>query len=192
MVPMRPYIQLATSGSAPPTVRCYWVVAGQLLAGAYPGSPDPAAHRQRVETFWHVGIRTFINLIEEGETNLSGKPFTRYDDLARQLAMESGDQTACLRFPVRDLSVPSADQMRSVLDAIDLSLSSARPLYLHCWGGVGRTGTVIWCWLLRHQLATRDNVLDVLHDLRQADKQTWGRKAPETDEQIHFVKGWND
>ena len=174
-----------------PTVRCYWVVEGQFLAGAYPGSPDPAAHRQRVETFWRADIRTFINLVEENETNLSGKPLTRYDDLVRQLALESG-QAACIRFPVRDLSVPSPDRMRSILDAIDLSLAAAQPVYLHCWGGVGRTSTVVCCWLLRHQLATHENVLDVLQELRQADKQTWGRKAPEAEEQIRFVKEWSN
>ena len=192
MVPMQPSIQLATGDSAPPAVRCYWVVEGQFLAGAYPGSPDPAAHRQRAETFWRAGIRTFINLVEEGETNLSGKPLTRYDDLVRQLAQESGAQAVCIRFPVRDLSIPTADRMRSILDAIDLSLAAVQPVCLHCWGGVGRTGTVVCCWLLRHQLATRDDVLDVLHDLRRVDKQTWGRQSPETEEQIQFGKEWSD
>ena len=132
----------------PPTIRCYWVVEGSFLAGAYPGSPDREEHRQRVEALWAAGIRTFVNLVEEHETNNSGQPFTRYDDILRELALRAGDHVAHLRFPVKDLAVPTVDAMRSILDAIDLSLAAERPVYLHCFGGVGRTGTVACCWLL--------------------------------------------
>ena len=176
--------------SSPPTVRCYWVVDGKFLAGAYPGSPDPDAHRKRIEELWDAGIRTFINLVEEDEKNLSGKPFTRYDDILRELANAAGESVAHLRFPVRDLSVPSVDRMRSILDAIDLSIQADRPVYVHCFGGVGRTGTAVCCWLQRHGFADASNVIEKLAVLREADKQTTGRKAPENREQISFVKNW--
>jgi ADP-ribosyl-[dinitrogen reductase] hydrolase len=176
--------------TAPPTIRSYWVVKGQFLAGAYPGSPDETEHRERVTALWRAGMRTFVNLVEENETNNSGQPFSRYDDTLRELARQSGEDVAHLRLPVRDLSVPSVDGMRSILDAIDLSLAAGRPVYLHCFGGVGRTGITVCCWLLRHGLAKPQNVIEVLRDLRQADQQTKGRKAPETTTQINFVQDW--
>jgi len=176
----------------PPTIRCYWVVEGKFLAGAYPGSPDQAMHQQRIEALWNAGLRTFINLMEEGETNNAGRPFKRYDDSLRTLAVENGEQASHLRFPVRDLSVPSADGMRSILDAIDLSLAADRPVYLHCFGGVGRTGTAVCCWLLRHGLATSGDIQATLRDLRQADQQTRDRPAPETSAQIAFVESWKN
>jgi len=61
---------------------------------------------------------------------------------------------------------------------------------IHCFGGVGRTGTAVCCWLLRHGLAAPQDVITTLQELRQADHQTKGRKAPETSEQIAFVEGW--
>lgn len=181
---------LTVSRASPPTIRSYWVVEGKFLAGAYPGSPDASKHRQRIEELWGAGLRTFINLVEEDETNNSGKSFRRYDDVLRKLASDAGETVAHLRFPVRDLSVPSIDGMQSVLDAVDLALAADRPVYLHCFGGVGRTGTAVCCWLLRHALAKPHDVIQTLHDLRQADHQTKGRKAPETSEQISFVQDW--
>ena len=174
----------------PPTIRSYWIIEGKFLAGAYPGSPDQAKHRQRIEELWQAGIRTFINLVEKDETNNSGKSFRRYDSILRDLTREANDQAAHLRFPVLDLSIPTVDGMRSILDAVDLSLQADRPVYLHCFGGVGRTGTAVCCWLLRHGAAQPHNVVKLLYDLRQADHETRDRKAPETNEQIAFVEEW--
>ena len=174
----------------PPTIRSYWVVEGKFLAGAYPGSPDENKHCQRIEELWSAGLRTFINLVEEDETNNSRKSFQRYDDVLRKLASDACETVAHLRFPVRDLSVPSRDGMRSILDAVDLAFAANRPVYIHCFGGVGRTGTAVCCWLLRHGLAAPQDVINTLQELRQADHQTKGRKAPETSEQIAFVEGW--
>ena len=51
------------------------------------------------------------------------------------------------RIPVRDVSVPSKDGMVMILDRIDQALAQQRPVYVHCWGGKGRTGTVVGCYL---------------------------------------------
>jgi ADP-ribosyl-[dinitrogen reductase] hydrolase len=189
---VRPMPQVARAADTPPCERCFWVVPGRFLAGAYPGSPEAKAHRQRIEQLWQAGIRTFISLVEEHETNNSGEPFAPYDSVLQELAASQGETVRCLRFPVRDLAVPSTDEMRVILDAIDRSLAASRPVYLHCFGGVGRTGTAVCCWLLRHGLATPDSVLKILRELRHPDKATADRKAPENEQQIRFVMRWTD
>ncbi|EMI40837.1 Dual specificity protein phosphatase [Rhodopirellula sp. SWK7] len=163
---------------------------GVLLAGAYPGRADPADHRQRTRSLFDAGMRTFINLQVENETNNSGVPFVRYDDELRRLADARGDQIACLRFPIPDGGTTSLDRMRSILDAIDLSLAAGRPVYVHCFGGMGRTGATICCWLLRHGLATPGNVLDLLTQLRRADVERASWKVPENGSQEAFVLSW--
>ncbi|QDS88439.1 hypothetical protein EC9_26300 [Rosistilla ulvae] len=125
-----------------PCQRTYWVLDGLFLAGAYPGRPEASQHQQRLQSLFGAGMRTFINLQEEGETNNAGKPFVRYDDGLRELV---GDQFAHLRFPIPDGGTTSVDRMRSILDAIDLSLAADRPVYVHCFGGMGRTGTTVCC-----------------------------------------------
>ncbi len=179
----------STSQTAlPPTSSCYWVVPGTLLAGAYPGDPDPDEHREKVQAIVGAGIRTFVNLMEKNETNYVGEPFVPYQDLARRLCPEA----VCVRHPIRDLSAPTASEMTAILDAIDESMKVGRPVYVHCWGGIGRTGTVIGCWLLRHRLAEPSDVLDVLMRLRQQDQERRHQMSPESGEQQKFVRQWSE
>ena len=178
--------QLAPANTTAPTSSSYWVVPGLLLCGAYPGDQDPDERRSRIQALVGVGVRTYINLMEQDETNYAGEPFVPYADLAREFCPD----VCCVRHPVQDLSVPLPAEMDLILAAIDESLAAKRPVYVHCWGGVGRTGTVIGCWLLRHEHATSANVLDVLMNLRKQDQERRHRMSAETADQQRFVKGW--
>ena len=180
--------QLAPSDTTAPTSSSYWVVPGLLLCGAYPGAQDPDERRAKVRALVGSGVQTFISLMEEDETNYAGEPFEPYDNLAREFCPD----VCCVRHPIKDLSVPTPAEMKVILTVIDESLAAKRPVYVHCWGGVGRTGTVIGCWLLRHGHATPANVLDVLMGLRKQDRERRHRMSPETAEQQRFVKGWLD
>jgi protein-tyrosine phosphatase len=179
-------LTLASPTSTPPTKSSYWVVPGLLLAGGYPGDRNSAQHRRKIQAIVDAGIRTFVNLMEEGETNHVGEPFAPYQDLARQMCSE----VVCVRYPIPDLTVPMMSQTASILDAIDDALETAKPVYVHCWGGVGRTGMIIGCWLLRHGLADPSNVLDVLMRIRQQDQERRHRMSPETPEQREFIQQW--
>ncbi len=86
--------------------------------------------------------------------------------------------------------MPTQAQVRYVLDTIDHAVNPGKAVHVHCWGGVGRTGTVIGCWLLRHRLAEPSNVLDVLRLLRQQDRERGRRMCPETPAQQRFVQMW--
>ena len=172
----------------PPTKSSYWVVPGKLLGGAYPGAPDPEGHRKKVTDLLDSGVRAVVNLMEEDETNHEGQSFTPYEELVRSLAPEA----ICQRFAVKDLSVPTVDQMAGILDAVDDHLDQGRTVYVHCWGGVGRTGTVVACWMLRHGLATGEDVLDKLKLLRRQDVERGHRESPETVAQRDFIHAWCD
>jgi protein-tyrosine phosphatase len=178
---------LANFNTDPPAAWTYWVVEGKLLAGPYPGSADTEGHRNKIQTLLNAGVTNFVNLMEEAESNWGGKTFVPYDRVARELTDVSLDFQ---RFAIPDGGIPEPGFMASVLHVMDESILQGRAVYVHCWGGVGRTGTVVGCWMLRHGLATPDDVLTKLARLRTQDKVRGHRVAPETPEQRRFVKKW--
>ncbi|MHB8898341.1 MAG: protein-tyrosine phosphatase family protein [Thermoguttaceae bacterium] len=178
--------ELASAALTAPTSSSYWVVPGLLLAGAYPGAKDPEERLVRVKVLLDAGIRNFVSLMEVDETNHDGERFVPYENVAREVC----PGVSCFRHPIQDLSIPSRAEMKAILTAIDASVAAQSPAYVHCWGGVGRTGTVIGCWLLRHGLADPATVLKVLMELRQQDRDRRHRMSPETPEQQQFVKRW--
>lgn len=174
----------------PPLPRTYWVVDSVFLAGAYAGQPDPQSHFARLSGLFHAGVRTIVNLMEEDETNNHGDRFEPYQDLIQQIASNQNERVDCLRFPIVDRSITTQEVMREILDTIDRSIEQKRPVYVHCFGGIGRTGTVVCCWLIRHGFATKQNVLELLRKLRQADTERVWREAPENNQQSQFVLDW--
>lgn len=81
-----------------PIARTYWVIQDKLFAGAYPGRTDASVHLVRSQSLYDSGMRNFINLQEEGETNNSGQTFVRYDGDLRDIAAKRDDMISHLRF----------------------------------------------------------------------------------------------
>jgi protein-tyrosine phosphatase len=149
------------------------VQPGSFLAGEYPGHEDEGWTRTRFERFRAAGVTVFLDLTEDGELPL-------YDEHLAGWATH-------WRFPIRDFCCPSEADMRQTLDGIDAALESDT-VYLHCWGGTGRTGTVVGCWLVRHGMDA-DDALARIAELRR--ETAYGdRRSPETDEQWAMVRGW--
>jgi protein-tyrosine phosphatase len=163
----------------------WWVEPGRILAGPYPGSDVATEHRERARAILDLGILTFINLMEPDETNHSGRPFVPYEPLL-------GRSGATMhRFPIRDMSIPALDLMKQILQKIDASLAASRPVYIHCWGGRGRTGTVVGCLLVHRAGLSGDEALRRIEALRAGKPGVTG-DSPETDEQREFVRSWGE
>lgn len=170
-----------------PFARSYWAVSGQLLAGFYPGDRDPAVAIAKLTALLDCGVTHIVNLMEANEGDHAGRPFLPYQPAFHRLARERGIATSWLRRPIRDLSVPSPAQMVNTLDLIDQAMAQRGCVYVHCWGGKGRTGgTTVGCWLARH------GEMHPLARLRQLTAAAGKHfpQIPETDHQQAFVQRW--
>jgi len=172
----------------PPFDRSYWVTPGKFLAGYYPGDRQKDVMKQKMSDLLACGVRCIINLMEPDERDHDGLPFADYAPVIQKLA-DGGLPVVCHRLPIRDLGIPSRELMVQILDCIDESLAMERPAYVHCWGGRGRTGTVVGCWLARQGIAEGENVLVKIKELRRTDARAhW--PSPEMPEQVRMVLSW--
>lgn len=165
----------------------YWVSPGKLLAGVTPGSADPDASRRNLTALVSAGIRHIIDLTEEKET---GRPDSRYPSYRDQLERLNLQQESVTRerMPIKDTWIPTRVDMCRILDRIDTNIAHGKPVYLHCIGGRGRTGTVVGCYLARHALADGEQILRMIEALRA--HQPHRLPSPETPQQVDLVLSW--
>ena len=186
----------------------YWVINSKLAAGEYPGnqfSLKPATlmaslvHQavalwksnfrawnyppKKIGNLLDLGIDTFIDLTESGE-----RPEYRSGlHLERQ---KRSQPTNYYSFPVEDRNVPDQIVMKAILDLIDSEIDSGRSVYVHCFRGLGRTGTVVGCYLVSQGMSG----LDALNAIRELRKDVAGsfRGSPETEVQRDYVLDWGN
>ena len=92
----------------------------------------------------------------------------------------------CRCLPIRDASAPTRLAMREVLDTIDARVQRNCPTYVHCWGGHGRTSTVIACHLIRSGSPPQQAIEAVLRWRVELPKNHY----PFEGDQEQFVLSW--
>jgi hypothetical protein len=168
-----------------PLSESYWVEENRFLAGEYPGGYDPEITRRQIRAFLDAGINTFIDLTYPSE-------LVPYQSILRAQGDDYGINTKYYRFAIRDHSVPSVELMINILDTIDQALMAGDKVYVHCWGGVGRTGMSVGCYLVRHGSTNEDALLRVNQLYKTRPSNFHYPNSPETEEQKDFVRNWRE
>ena len=168
-----------------PIPESYWVIPGRFLAGQYPGGFGEERVRRRMDACLEAGLDTFINLTNPNE-------LPPYLPALLEEAKIYDRQVEALHLPIPDFGLPTRAEMIVILDSIDAALAKGRNVYLHCWGGIGRTGTTVGCYLVRHGM-TGEQALAQLAKWWQDDPRRAGfPRTPETDEQVQFIREWHE
>lgn len=160
-----PYGPLASEAQSGPIPGSYWVVVPSLSAGAHPCVRSSDA----VDGLSRAGIDVIVDLAD----------------------IDSGThpEMDVRPHPIADFGVPSSAEMESILDTIDGALDAGRAVYVHCLAGIGRTGTVVGCWLVRHQVCPPRAAIDLITRLR-SQAGLPGTRSPETRRQTELVESW--
>ena len=175
----------------PPIPDAYLVPGTRLVAGEYPGCPpdDPAAALEaKLARFLDEGVTAFVDLTDPADG------LAPYEDALRALAERRGARVAYERLTIRDMDVCEPAHMRRVLDAVDARLADGHAVYVHCWGGIGRTGMTVGCWLVRHgmdgeaALAEVARLFGTMSAAKVRRHGAWG--SPQTPAQRRVVRAW--
>ena len=118
--------------------------------------------------------------------------FAATSDAAEVVAMGAarGITVSHQRHSIPDLGAPGPAQMVATLDAIDAALDGGQTVYVHCFGGIGRTGTVVGCWLVRHGLSGAAALAHIA--AQRAGTPDGARPSPETAAQRAMILNWQE
>lgn len=118
----------------------YPIEVGKLYGGEYPGHPDPGIARIRLRHLIALGVRTFVDLTTAADR------MAPYEGLLVELEEEAGSLLRRISLPIADMGIPDAGgTMRTIMGSIRESSQLAPAVYVHCWGGIGRTGMEKFC-----------------------------------------------
>ena len=161
-------------------VHGYWVEPGRILAGEYPGTPDSVERaRAKVDLLVDHGIRTFVDLTTPHDA------MAPYEHLVADAADRRRLDLRRIPHPIPDMGTLPVDDYDQIVATIRTE-SARGGVYVHCWGGIGRTGTVAGCLLVDDGLSA-DAALARLDELRSVTRKR-RMAAPQTREQIEIIR----
>jgi hypothetical protein len=163
-------------------LHAWWVDGeGRILAGEFPSARnDPEVTRWKLDLLADAGVDTIIDLTEPTE------PLTPYHDQLADLSAERGVTMRRLSHRIRDANVTTAEHYDRIIADIERELAAGRRVYVHCWGGRGRTGTVVGIWHVS-QGHTPDTALERIREAR-LDTRKGDQPSPETTEQVLAIR----
>jgi predicted protein tyrosine phosphatase len=130
-----------------------------------------------------AGFDTFIDLTRPDE-------MFPYKKMLFEQAAVYNVKVTYDRFPIGDFGLPTPKLMNALLDRIEESLRSEHKLYLHCWGGIGRTGTTVGCYLVRGGKTGEEALRQLADWWKSVPKSIYHQDSPETSEQKKFILNW--
>jgi len=147
---------------------------------------DPSQMREQLSGLVDAGVTLVVNLMEVSELELFHTFFETYESILPDLARAGSRSIRIERFPIRDRSIPTTEQMASILERIRQELDAGGVVYVHCLGGIGRTGTVVGCYFVEQG---HPNPLESLQALTASEPEYFW-PTPQTEEQRRFVLDW--
>jgi protein-tyrosine phosphatase len=161
-------------------LHAWWVQPRRLLAGEYPASRSPETTAAKIRLLVEAGVESIVDLTT---------PQDHLDSYQHALNLAAEKARRSIRHfahPIPDMGVIDQDGYDQILARIQGEIESGRTVYVHCWGGKGRTCTVVGCLLIDGGL-DYDGAIKRIAELRAGTRKA-SEPCPESSTQHRVLR----
>ena len=129
-----------------------WIIEGKLAGIAIPTSTD--------EVQWAIdqGVKSIVTIREE------------------PLDSDYTNNVNYLHVHSNDMGVPEFDDLVKTVNFIHDRIVNDEPVMVHCLAGLGRTGTILACYLIKYKKMSADDAIQKVRDERPGSIQSFSQE----------------
>ena len=126
-----------------------WLVDDKLAGSAIPTSKD------EINWLHEQGVKSIVTVREEPlDENWVGE--------MKYLHVHSND-----------MGVPTFDDLKESVDFIHNRIEDNEPVMVHCLAGLGRTGTILACYLIKYEKMSAEDAIQHVREKRHGSIQSF-------------------
>lgn len=152
-------------------LHAYWIVPGRVLAGEYPGDPDPRRSRDKLTVLLDNGFTTFIDLTEPNEIS------SPYQSQLPPRSPVSDSPIERISFPIPEGQVLTSDSYDRLLTTLHDAADSSM-VFIHDRLGLDRVAVVAGLFFIANGLSY-EGAMRTLKE-RRASTRLAGTRVPST------------
>ena len=126
-----------------------WLIEGKLAGSAIPTSKD------EIKWLQEQGVKSIVTIRE-----------VPLDD-------DWVDEMKYLHVLSDDMGVPSFDDLKNSVEYVRDRIQDNEPVMVHCLAGLGRTGTILACYLIKYEKMSAEDAIQHVREKRHGSIQSF-------------------
>ena len=129
-----------------------WLIPEKLAGSAIPTSKD------EIKWLEEEGVKSIVTIREEA------------------LEFPLPSEMKYLHVHSNDMGVPEFDDLVYSVDFIHRRITNNEPVMVHCLAGLGRTGTILACYLIKYEDMEADDAIEKVRRERHGSIQSFSQE----------------